>query len=104
MKKNVVLVIDFTNMNDKIKQIEDIASKSKWKIIMNKPENALILFGKDNILIDVWWTKMTVALYLEDEHTTKYMYNLSLDDLFELMMSPIGYKHEGEVKITKRYN
>lgn len=93
-----------TDLTFKISQIHKIAEQAGWECIISKPENALLRFNKDGSLMDVWWTKMTVALYLDDEETTKYMYNLSLDDLFELMMSPVGYKHEGEIKITKRYN
>lgn len=95
--------MSYKSMN-KISKIVKLAKKCGWNCIMRKPENALLRFKKDGTAIDVWWTKMTVGLMPDDEEKTYYMYDLSMDDLFELFMSPLSYKHEGGVKITKRYS
>lgn len=85
-------------------KIMKMATDTGWSVVYKKPENALFRFRKDDVVIDVWWTKMTIGVYVDDEDNSKYMYEFSEDDLFELFNSPTSYKHEGREKITRRWN
>lgn len=89
--------------SNRIKAIKT-AKETGFKVIMEKPEQMLLRFRRDEMTVDVWFSRMTVGVYSDENDNARYLYDVSPDDLFELMMSPSTYKHDGRVKDTYKYN
>jgi hypothetical protein len=92
------------DIENNVYEIYKMAKQTDSELVMKKPDNLLIRFKRDDVTIDVWYSKMTVGIYVDNIDTCRYLYDVSMDDLFEIFMSPIGYKHNGRVKETYKYN
>lgn len=80
---------NFVETKTKLKQIIEHAENLEWKIEFKKPENCLIRFSRDRIMIDVWYSKMTVGIY--ENKTDRYFKHVPMDDLVEILANPSYY-------------
>lgn len=81
--------------------IINLAKEFSFEVLFRKPENCLIRFHRDNVKIDLWHSKMTVAIYIAEHTRDKYLYEVSKDDLVEIFANP-EYHYDGRVKTVNR--
>lgn len=67
------------NMKEKVIQL---AEQFGYKIFFERP-NSLIRFKRDNRMVDVWYSTMTIGIY--ENGTQKFYKNVSLQDISEYL-------------------
>lgn len=69
--------------------IIQLAKKFSFSTVFQKPDNKLLRFKRDDVMVDVWYSTMTVGFY--HNGTARYVKNVDYNDLPEVFSNPELY-------------